>query len=154
MTREEYESQKKVLLDQRAEIGRKLDELSKSYHDNELADAKLKYEGTNLLFYERMPSIVELADEFTIHMIEKVVCVGNGFITYDGIAYDIKQRMVNPNNYTYEISSRTSDEFSAHIRLTTLSQPDEELSNDEVNMKIAELVGKINDATRNAVGKG
>lgn len=95
MTREEYDTKKLAILEQKRALDKELDDLRNSYASEELSEYIEKYEGKYVLYYERElrkagngPIIPE---KYTIYKIEKVKYVGHGFIDIEGIAYTIEK---------------------------------------------------------------
>lgn len=130
MTREEYESKKAELLEKRNAISKVLDDLSNSFHDEELKEAKEKYEGKYVLYYHREVRKIGKAPiiptEYTIYFIDKVKFVGNGFIEVEGRAYSI----VN-DTWNCQLTKRNHDDFRDNLRISTWLEPDKFLTKEE-----------------------
>lgn len=86
MTREEYTKAKQVLLDQRADIEKALDELRKKFEDKNLEEHNINYVGKYVVEYDREsylnPGVTAkiLKYTFDVYHIKKVTYIGNGFI--------------------------------------------------------------------------
>ena len=138
MTRTEYEAKKAELVEKRKAISKELDDLSNSFHDEELKEYKEKFEGKYVLFYDRelrkMGNGPIIPSKYTIYEIEKVTFVGDGFINVNGRAYDI----VN-DEWDVKLTKRIHDEFRSDLRISTWEKPDKFLTKDEFNEIIEDV---------------
>lgn len=86
MTREEYTKAKQVLLDQRADVDKALDELRKKFEDKNLEEHNINYVGKYVVEYDREsylnPGVKAklLKYNFDVYHIKKVTLIGNGFV--------------------------------------------------------------------------
>lgn len=138
MTREEYDTKKLAILEQKRALDKELDDLRNSYASEELGEYIEKYEGKYVLYYERElrkagngPIIPE---KYTIYKIEKVKYVGHGFIDIEGIAYTIEKY-----NNKVKLAQRIHDEFRRDIHLSTWREPDAFLTYNQFMEKISEV---------------
>lgn len=140
MTREEYEKQKAEILAEKNHLNEVLDRLCQEYHENELKDNQEMYNGKYFLVYDRVPMKSGkgpiIATKYTIYKINNVNFVGNGFIRFDGMKYDI----VNDNT-KMSISCVTHREFANDLQMTTWTKPDKELTKEE----FVEHISKFKD---------
>lgn len=140
MTREEYEKAKKVLLDQRVNIDKALDELRKKFEDKNLEEHNINYVGKYIVEYDREsylnPGVKAklLKYTFDVYHIKKVTLIGNGFIRV--IADWIHMYKDVENNFgNAEVTVDTDRECDIH-------HFDEVFEEDEANEFIKkELVG-------------
>lgn len=138
MTREEYETKKKALVEKKNAVEQELDDLRDSFTTEELNEYKEKFEGTYVLYYERelrkngkgpiIPS------KYTIYEIDKVTYVGYGFINVDGRAFEIVNDV-----WDVKLTKRIHDEFRDDLRISTWETPDRFLTKDEFEVIINNL---------------
>lgn len=138
MTREEYETKKKALVEKKNAVEKELDDLRDSFTTEELNEYKEKFEGKYVLYYERelrqngkgpiIPS------KYTIYEIDKVTYVGYGFIKVDGRAFEIVNDVWN-----VKLRKRIHDEFRDDLRIDTWGKPDRFLTKEEFEVIINNL---------------
>lgn len=93
MTREEYETKKYMLLDQKNEIEAKISKLSEEFHTEELSDYQEMYNGKFILSFARTRRLYGLEEKvpnhFFIHYVEAVKFIGFGFFRFKGKQWEI-----------------------------------------------------------------
>lgn len=138
MTRQEYEAKKIELVEKRNAISKELDDLSNSFHDEELKEYKEKFNGKYILYYERelrkMGNGPIIPTDFTIYKIDEVTFVGNGFIVVDGCAFEI----VN-DEWEVKLTKRIHDDFRHNLHISTWQKPDKFLTEEEFKKIIDDL---------------
>lgn len=138
MTREEYETKKKALVEKKNAVEKELDDLRDSFTTEELNEYEEKFEGKYVLYYERelrkngkgpiIPS------KYTIYEIDKVTYVGHGFINVDGRAFEIVNDV-----WDVKLTKRIHDEFRDDLRISTWENPDRFLTKEEFEVIINNL---------------
>lgn len=93
MTREEYETKKHTLLDQKNEIEARITKLSEKFHTEELSDYQEMYNGKFILSFARTRRLYgsgeKVPNHFFIHYVESVKFVGFGFFRFKGKQWEI-----------------------------------------------------------------
>ena len=93
MTREEYETKKYMLLDQKNEIEAQITKLSEEFHTEELSDYQEMYNGKFILSFARMRRLYssgeKVPNHFFIHYVESVNFIGIGFFRFKGKQWEI-----------------------------------------------------------------
>lgn len=93
MTREEYETKKQKLLDQKNEIEDKITKLSEEFHTEELSDYQEMYNGKFILSFARTQRLYgsgeKVPNHFFIHYVESVKFIGFGFFRFKGKQWEI-----------------------------------------------------------------